>query len=254
MHSSLKDKVALVVGGNSGLGRASALAFAASGAKVMIGARREAESASVVDEIRKAGGTAAFTRVDVTDEGQIEALVAATVGQFESLDFAVNSAGYNEDFVPVHEADAGVFDRMIAVNVRGTLLCMKHQIRQMLKQGRGAIVNMCSVMGHIGAATAPTYIATKHAILGMTRVAALGYAKQNIRVNCVAPALIAGTPMVDYALQNHPGLLDPYLADIAMGRPGRTEEVGGAVAWLCSDEASFITGATLPIDGGQTAK
>lgn len=254
MSSTLKDKVALITGGNSGLGKAAALAFAAAGAKVMIAARREAESLAVVDQIHRAGGTAAFTRTDVTVEADIEAAVKATVEKLGRLDCAVNCAGYNEDFWPVHQIDAGVFDRMMAVNVRGTLLSMKHQIRQMLEQGGGSIVNMASIMGLVGAPTAPVYIATKHAVIGMTKVAALGYAKQNIRVNCVAPTIIQGTPMVDAALADHPEIMTPIIADVPMGRPGRTEEVGHALVWLCSDEASFITGATLPIDGGQTAK
>jgi NAD(P)-dependent dehydrogenase (short-subunit alcohol dehydrogenase family) len=254
MSRSLKDRVALVIGGNSGLGRASALAFAEAGAKVMIGARREAESVAVVKEIEAAGGSAAFTRVDVTQESDLEAIVAATVEKYGRVDCAVNSAGISEDVVPVHEADGGVFDRMMAVNVRGTLLGMKYQIRQMLKQGSGAIVNMSSYIGHAGAMTGSIYVATKHAVVGLTRSAALGYAKLGIRVNCVAPTIITGTPLVDYTMSAFPGLMEPYIADIPMGRPGRPPEVGKAVAWLCSDDASFITGHSLAIDGGQLAK
>ena len=254
MSRSLEGKVALVVGGNSGLGRASALAFAAAGAKVMIAARREPESIAVAETIKAAGGTAAFTRVDVTREAEIEALVAATVERFGSLDCAVNSAAVVEDFGPIHEVSADAFDHMMAVNVRGTLLGMKHQIRQMLRQGGGSIVNMTSVTGHMGAMTGSVYVATKHAVLGITRSAALGYAKQGIRVNCVAPAVIAGTPLVDYTMQTFPGLMDPYIADIPMGRPGRPEEVGKVVAWLCSDDASFVTGHSLAVDVGQLAK
>lgn len=254
MHSSLKDRVALVIGGNSGLGKACARALAASGARVMIGARREAESGAVVEEIRGAGGAAAFTKVDVVHEGEIEAAVAATVERFGRLDCAVNSAGTVADFGPVHESSAEVFDQMMAVNVRGTLLGMKHQIKQMLSQGGGSIVNMSSFLGHVGAATGSIYVATKHAVVGLTRAAAINYAKQGIRVNCVAPTVIVGTPMVDATMANFPGLLDPYIADIPMGRPGKVHEVGGVVAWLCSDEASFITGHSLAIDGGQLAK
>jgi NAD(P)-dependent dehydrogenase (short-subunit alcohol dehydrogenase family) len=254
MQSSMKDRVALVVGGSSGLGKASALAFSAAGAKVMIGARREAESAAVVEEIRAAGGTAAFAKVDVTQESEIEGLVAATVERFGRLDCAVNSAGYNEDFALVQDVDSGVFDRMMAVNVRGTLLGMKHQIRQMLSQGGGSIVNMSSLLGLVGATNGAVYAATKHAVVGMTKVAALGYAKQGIRVNCVAPTIIAGTPLIDHAMQAYPELMNPVIADIPMGRPGRPEEVGRVVVWLCSDDASFVTGHALAIDGGQLAK
>ena len=146
MYSSLKDRVALVIGGSSGLGKASAIAFAASGAKVMIAARREDEGAKVVEELRKAGGEAEFKRTDVLSEADLEAVVAATVERFGKLDCAVNSAGSNEDFGPVHEASGDVFDRMMAAHGRGTLLGMKHQIRQMLKQGSGAIVDRKSVV------------------------------------------------------------------------------------------------------------
>jgi len=228
---------------------------AMAGAKVMIAARRAAESQSVVEEIKAAGGVAAFATADIAIEAEIEALVATTVERFGRLDCAVNSAAVVEDFGPITEVDGGVCDRMMAVNVKGTLLGMKHQIRQMLKQGSGgSIVNMTSVTGHMGTQTGSIYVATKHAVLGLTRSAALGYAKQGIRVNCVAPAVIAGTPLVDHALKNFPGLMDPYIDDIPMGQPCRPEEVGRAVAWLCSDDASFITGHSLAIDGGQLAK
>lgn len=255
MHSSLKGKVALVIGGNSGIGRASALAFAASGAKVVVSARREAEGEAVVETIRAAGGEAAFVAVDVRNEKEIEALVASTVARFGRLDCAVNSAGISEDFVAVHDADADVFDRMMAVNVRGVLFGMKHQIRQMLAQGGGgSVVNVASTLSHVGAPTGAIYVAAKHAVLGMTRTAALGYAKQGVRINCVAPTMIAGTPMIDHMMAVAPEMMAPYIADIPMGRPGRPEEVGNVVAWLCSDEASLVTGHSLAVDGGLLAK
>lgn len=253
--SSLQNKVAIVVGGNSGIGRASALALAAAGARVVVAARRPAEGEAVVDEIKARGGVAVFHKTDVTVEADLEALVAAAVERFGRLDCAVNSAGIVEDFGLVTEADAGVFDRMMATNVRGTLLGMKHQLRQMVSQGGGgSIVNVASVLSHMGAMTGAIYVATKHAVLGLTRAAALGHARQGIRINCVSPAMIAGTPMVDYTMQAHPGLLDPYIADIPMGRTGRVDEVGPVVTWLCSDDASFITGHSLAVDGGQLAK
>lgn len=252
--NSLRDRVALVIGGNSGLGKASALALADAGAKVMVAARREAEGLAVVDQLRTRGADAAFFAVDVTDEAQLVAVVAATVERFGRLDCAVNSAGVVEDYGPITEVDGAVFDHMMAVNVRGTLLAMKHQIRRFIAQGHGgSIVNMASVLAHGGAMTGSAYVATKHAVLGITRSAALGHAKQNIRVNCVAPAIITGTPMVDHTLANFPGLLQPYIDPIPLGRPGRADEVGPVVAFLCSDAASFITGHSLAIDGGQMA-
>jgi NAD(P)-dependent dehydrogenase (short-subunit alcohol dehydrogenase family) len=253
--NSLRGKVALVIGGNSGLGKASALALAESGANVVIAARRVAEGDEVVQQLTDLGVGAAFVAVDVTREADLAAVVAATVEKFGRLDCAVNCAGLNEDFVPVTEADADMFDRMMAVNVRGTLLGMKHQIRQMLAQGSGgSIVNMSSILGHAASGTGSIYVATKHAVLGLTRAAALGHAKQGIRVNCVAPTAISGTPIVDYTMANFPHLLQPYIDDIPMGRTGRAEEVGRAVAFLCSDAASFINGHSLAIEGGQLAR
>lgn len=250
----LKDKVALVVGGNSGLGRASARAFAAAGAKVVVAARRESECREVVKEIEAAGGVAVAIPVDVTVAAQVEALVAQTVARFGRLDCAVNSAGTNEDFGPITDADDGVFDRMMAINVKGTLLGMKYEIRQMLKQGGGSVVNMSSIMGHVGAPTGTIYVATKHAVEGLTKSAALCYAKQGIRVNAVAPTVVTGTPSIDYAMKNFPGLMDPYIADIPMGRAARAEEVASVVTWLCSEGASFVNGHSLSIDGGQRVK
>lgn len=254
MSVELKDKVALVVGGSSGLGRASALAFAAAGAKVVVAARREAEGREAVKEIEAAGGKAVFIPVDVTVAAQVEALVAQTVARFGRLACAVNSAGTNEDFGPITEADEGVFDRMMATNVKGTLLCMKYEIRQMLKQGSGSVVNMSSLMGHVGAPTGSIYVATKHAVEGLTKSAALAYAKQGIRVNAVAPTVVMGTPLIDNTMKSFPGLMDPYIADIPMGRPARTDEVASVVVWLCSEGAAFVNGHSLSIDGGQRVK
>jgi NAD(P)-dependent dehydrogenase (short-subunit alcohol dehydrogenase family) len=252
--NSLRGKVALVIGGNSGLGKASALALAESGANVVIAARRVAEGDDVVKQLTDLGVGAAFVAVDVTREADLAAVVAATVEKFGRLDCAVNCAGLNEDFVPVTEADADMFDRMMAVNVRGTLLGMKHQIRQMLAQGGpGSVVNMSSILGHVAAPNGSIYAATKHAVIGLTRSAALAYAKQAIRVNCVAPTAITGTPMIDYNLEHCPELIKPFIDAIPMGRAGRSEEVGRVVAFLCSDAASFISGHSLPIDGAQLA-
>lgn len=255
MSGDLSGKVALVVGGNSGLGRATALAFGAAGAKVVVAARREAESRAVVEEIQRAGGEATYVPVDVTVGSQVEALVAATVARWGRLDCAVNSAGIVEDFGPITETDEGVFDRMMAINVKGTLLGMKYQIRQMLKQGGGgSVVNLSSTIGHVGAPTGTIYVATKHAVEGLTKSAALCYAKQGIRVNAVAPTVVTGTPMIDNTMKNFPGLMDPYIADIPMGRAARADEVARVITWLCSEGAAFVTGHSLAIDGGQLAK
>jgi NAD(P)-dependent dehydrogenase (short-subunit alcohol dehydrogenase family) len=254
MHP-LRGKIALVIGGNSGLGKASAFALGEAGAKVVVAARREAEGREVAALLQARDVEAAFVRVDVTVEADLVAVVAATVARFGRLDCAVNSAGLSEDFGPITDADADVCDRMYAVNVRGTLLGMKHQIRQMLAQGGGgSVVNVCSILGHVARPTGSIYTATKHAVLGLTRTAALGCARGGIRVNCVAPTAITGTPMVDWTLAHHPEVMEPVIAEIPMGRPGRSEEVGQAVAWLCSDAAAFVTGHSLAVDGGQLAR
>ncbi|PCC67100.1 NAD(P)-dependent dehydrogenase, short-chain alcohol dehydrogenase family [Nannocystis exedens] len=251
---SLRDKVALIVGGNSGIGKATAFAFADAGARVVVAARRRPEGLDVVEQLRARGAAAIFVALDVTVEDDIIAGVAATVAEFGRLDCAVNSAGICEDFGPVTDVDGAAFDRMMAVNVRGTLLGMKHQLRQMVAQGGGgSVVNVASILSHVGTPTGSAYVATKHAVLGITRSAALGHAKQGIRVNCVAPTAITGTPMVDHALANFPAVMEPVIAAIPMGRPGRADEVGRAIAWLSSDDAAFISGHSLAIDGAQVA-
>jgi NAD(P)-dependent dehydrogenase (short-subunit alcohol dehydrogenase family) len=251
---SLRDKVALIVGGNSGIGKAAAFAFADAGARIVIAARRRAEGLDVVEQLRARGTAAIFVPLDVTIEDDIVAGVAATVAEFGRLDCAVNSAGICEDFGPVTEVDGAAFDRMMTVNVRGTLLGMKHQLKQMVAQGSGgSIVNVASILSHVGTPTGSAYVATKHAVLGITRSAALGHAKQGIRVNCVAPTAITGTPMVDNALANFPAVMEPVISAIPMGRPGRADEVGRAIAWLSSDDAAFISGHSLAIDGAQLA-
>ncbi|WP_434041559.1 MULTISPECIES: glucose 1-dehydrogenase [Sorangium] len=255
MSMALDGKVALVVGGSSGIGRGAALALAAAGARVVVAARREAESREVVGEIEVRGGAAVFARVDVTVPAEVEALVATVVERWGRLDCAVNSAGINEDVVPITEADDAVFDRMMAVNCKGTFLCMKRELRQMVRQGGGgSVVNLSSIMGHVAAPTGSIYVATKHAIEGLTKSAALSYAKQGIRVNAVAPTVVAGTPLIDSTMKNYPGLIDPYIADIPAGRPARVDEVARVIVWLCSDDASFVNGHSLAVDGGQLSK
>ncbi|AUX42697.1 short-chain dehydrogenase [Sorangium cellulosum] len=252
---TLKDKVALVVGGSSGIGRGAALALAAAGARVVVAARREAECRGVADAIRASGGEAVAARVDVAVPGDIEALVATAVERWGRLDCAVNSAGISEDFMPIADADDATFDRMMAVNVKGTFLCMKHEIRQMVRQGGGgSVVNLSSILGHVATPSGAIYVATKHAVEGLTKSAALCYAKQGIRVNAVAPTVVTGTEMVDQMMRDHPGLMDPYIADIPAGRPARVEEVARVITWLCSDDAAFVNGHSLPVDGGQLSK
>ena len=249
--SRFNGKVALVTGGTSGIGKATAIAFAKEGAKVVLSGRREKEGLAVVEEIKKVGGTAHFVQSDVSKEADVKRLVDETVARFGRLDVAFNNAGveWNGTLTDVTEAD---YRRIFDVNVWGTIASMKHEIPAMLKTGGGAIVNTSSITGHVALPGSIVYNATKHAIEGLTKSAALDYARRGIRVNVVAPAAIL-TEMIERFVggsesetgraiaQNHP-----------VGRMGRPEEVAGAVLYLASDAASFVTGASLLVDGGYT--
>jgi NAD(P)-dependent dehydrogenase (short-subunit alcohol dehydrogenase family) len=250
---SFHDKVALVTGGTSGIGRATAIAFAKEGAKVVVSGRREAEGAETVKLIEAAGGIGKFIKADVSKEADIAALVAGTVAAYGRLDVAFNNAGIEHTGAITDSSEAD-YRRTFDINVWGVLASMKHEIPALLKSGGGAIVNTSSVAGHIGMAGAAIYIASKHAVEGLTKSAALELAKQGIRVNAVAPAVIetemfnrfAGGPESDAA--HYMKTLHP------VGRFGQPEEVAETVLWLASDKASFITGQSLAVDGGFLAQ
>lgn len=249
-------KVALITGAASGIGRASALAFARAGARVVVADLDAAGGAETVRLIEEAEGEAAFVRCDVTDEPQVERLIAASVDTFGGLDFAHNNAGIGATPLPLHEADRTAFDKVLAVNVVGVWLCLKYEARQMLAAGSGgAIVNTASLAGLIGFPHNIAYATSKHAVIGITRTAALEYARRGIRVNAVCPAFVH-TPMVDRFIDADPlhYSVDRLAGMQPMGRMGTAEEVAEAVVWLCSDGAGFITGVALPLDGGTTAR
>lgn len=254
MTSRLEGKVALVTGGNSGIGRATAQAFAREGAKVVIAARRVPEGEETVGLITNAGGEAIFVKTDVTQAAQVAALIARTVEAFGRLDCAFNNAGVSGAAgAPTAEYPEDKWQQVINVNLTGVWLCIKYELRQMLAQGGGAIVNDSSVTGlRVGRGISAAYAASKHGVVGMTKSVAWEYARSGIRVNAVCPGWIR-TPMAEIAMDINPQLEAQIVEQTPSGRLGTPEEVAAAVAWLCSDAASFITGHALVIDGGMIA-
>ncbi len=249
MTKELEGKVGLVTGGTSGIGRATALLFAKAGAKVVVAGRREPEGNETVELVRAAGGDGLFVRADVSKASEVEALVQKTVEKFGRLDIAFNNAGIEGVWVPIIRQSEEDWDRTININLKGVWLCLKYEIRQMLKQGGGgAIVNMASVTGLVGSAGAAAYSASKHGVIGLTKSAALETAKSGIRINAVCPAVIE-TPMGD-RLFGAPAVHKYVLSCHPVGRFGRPAEIAEAVLWMCSERASFMTGQSLVLDGG----
>jgi NAD(P)-dependent dehydrogenase (short-subunit alcohol dehydrogenase family) len=245
-------KVALVTGGTAGIGRATALAFAKAGAKVALTGRREKEGGEVVAEIYALGGEAIFIRTDITKAADVKEMVDKTVATFGRLDYAFNNAGVEQAMMPLAQQTEEVFDQVINTNVKGVWLSLQHEIPAMLQTGGGAIVNTSSVAGLIGMPTVEIYIASKHAVEGLTKSAALEFAKQNIRINNVAPGAIETRMYKNFAATPE---MQKYMASLhPIGRIGQPDEVASAVLYLCSDGASFITGQTIPVDGGFTVQ
>jgi NAD(P)-dependent dehydrogenase (short-subunit alcohol dehydrogenase family) len=255
MEKLFENKTVLITGGGTGIGRACAIAFAAEGAIVTIAGRTEATLQETVESIEAAGGRARYAICDVTDEKAVKAAVIVAIGDTGRLDVAVNSAGIDGGNLswPTAEYPNKVFDDLFAVNVRGMFHSMKHELAQMVRQGSGAIVNISSGAGLIGQAGYVGYSASKTAELGLTRSAALDYATKNIRVNAVCPALV-NTPLVAAMADENPELWKTILAAHPIGRIAEPSEIADTVVWLCSDKASFVTGISLPVDGGLTAQ
>jgi len=253
MSQSLMDKVALVTGASSGIGRATAVALAHEGAKVAVADINQQGGDETVAMIRQDGGEAAFIRCDVSVAHEIEAMVNETVSRYGRLDCAVNNAGIaSPSGGRIHEHPEGSWDLTISVNLKGVWLCLKYETATMLRQGGGAIVNMASAAGLVGGPGGCAYIASKHGVIGLTRAAALEYAKDGIRVNAVCPAWVE-TPMIQAALAD-PERRTRVLQSEPVGRIAQPEEVAEAVVWLCSAKASFVTGHAMVVDGGYVAR
>lgn len=250
---SMDNNVALVTGAASGIGRASALALAREGAAVCLSDVNVDGGEETAEMIIKNGGKAFFVNCDVTDEADVEAMVKATVDTFGRLDVAVNNAGIAGDLVKrIHQVENDIFDRIMNINVKGVWLCMKAELPVMLEQGAGSIINIASVAGLIGAPKGAAYTASKHAVVGLTKSAAIEYAKRGIRVNAVCPGY-TDTPMVSGVTDIAPEMRDITIRAIPMKRLGKPEEIAEGVLWLASDASSFVTGHQLVMDGGIVA-
>jgi NAD(P)-dependent dehydrogenase (short-subunit alcohol dehydrogenase family) len=245
-------KVAFVTGGGSGIGRVTALAFAERGARVAIVGQIAEQVEETAERIRQAGGQAIALVCDVTRPDEVKEAVAQTVEAFGRLDFAFNNAGIEQPVKPIVEVTEDEWDRLMAVNLRGVFLCMKKQIPAMLQSGGGVIVNTSSGAGVMGIPGQGAYAATKFGLIGLTKSAALDYAAQNVRINAICPGII-DTPMMDRFSGGTDEGRERVIAQEPVGRMGRPEEIASAVMWMCSDNAGFLIGHALVMDGGQTA-
>lgn len=251
--SHLTGKVAIVTGASTGIGRAAAIALADAGAAVVVSDIDSIRGEVVAQEIRDKGGKSLFVHADVSDDAQVAALVERTVTEFGGLDVAYNNAGIEGTPAPTADCTPENWRRTLAVNLTGVWSCMRYEIPRMLERGGGAIVNCASVAGLVGFATIPAYTASKHGIVGLTKTAALEYADQGIRVNAVCPGVV-DTEMVDRFTGGQPEAKAAMVATEPMGRLGHPEEIADAVVWLCSPQASFVTGQAIAIDGGFVAR
>jgi NAD(P)-dependent dehydrogenase (short-subunit alcohol dehydrogenase family) len=253
VNLSFENKVALVTGAASGMGLATAKAFAVAGAAVALADVNEAALRSAADDLVAAGHKAIGIRCDVADEAEVAAMVEQTVSTFGRLDAAFNNAGVQAPPSDMADEAAGEFDRVNAINLRGVWACMKHELRHMREQGSGAIVNCSSLGGLVGLPCRAAYHASKHGVIGLTRSAALEYAPRGIRINAVCPGII-DTPMVASMLVSQPEAMKELMKEQPIGRLGRPEEIAAAVLWLCSPGSSFVIGHALAVDGGYTVR
>ncbi|WP_444438815.1 glucose 1-dehydrogenase [Pseudomonas sp. A6] len=253
MSEDFKDKVALVTGAGSGMGLATARAFAEAGAAVVLADVNEEAVREIAEELQANGHRALAVRCDVSGEAQVEAMVKAAVDSFGRLDAAFNNAGVQSPIAETADATGEEFERVNGINLRGVWNCMKHELRQMREQGSGAIVNCSSLGGLVGIAGRGVYHASKHGVLGLTKSAGLEYAARGIRVNAVCPGIIE-TPMVTDMLRTQPEAMAALMKEQPIGRLGRAEEIASAVLWLCGSGSTFVIGHALVVDGGYTVR
>lgn len=253
MYTEFKEKVVIITGASFGIGKATALAFAKEGAKLVISDVQDKEGEHLAEQIRNQGNECIYVHCDISKPAEVQKMVNETVKRFGRLDIAYNNAGIEGEMGFTADGSEENFDRVIGINLKGVWACMKYEIPEMLKNKKGTIVNCSSIAGVIGSQGLPVYVASKHGVNGLTKNAALEYAKEGIRVNSVCPAGVY-TPMLDRILENSPGLKSQLEAMHPIGRAAHPEEIADAVLYLCSDRASFITGHELLVDGGFTAQ
>jgi len=251
MYTEFKNKVVIITGASTGIGRATALKFAEHGAKISLADIQDVEGQKLAEEIRHIGNDCIYIHCDISKSEDVKRMVETTVQHFGQLDIAYNNAGIEGQMGFTAEGSEENFDRVIGINLKGVWACMKYQIPEMLKKQKGVIVNCSSIAGVIGSQGLPVYVASKHGVIGLTKNAALEYAKLGIRVNAVCPAGVH-TPMLDRIVQSSPGLGDQLNAMHPIGRVAKPEEIADAVLYLCSDSASFVTGHEMLVDGGFT--
>lgn len=251
METLFKNKVVIVTGGSSGIGKATALAFAKKGAKVAVVDWKENDE--IVDLIKELGSEAIFIKCDVSKTDDVKAMVAQTIAAFGRLDYAFNNAGIEGTSAPTQECSEENWDKTIGINLKGIWLCMKYEIPEIRKQGKGVIINCSSVAGLVGFAGLPAYVASKHGVVGLTKTAALECATLGIRINAICPGVIQ-TPMIDRLTGKNKEAIKQFTGLEPLGRFGLPEEIANAVVWMCSDEASFVTGHAMAVDGGFVAQ